>query len=103
MELFHVRTEYSRISEAIPFKRSYLLKKLIACLIKAINLGRSGDRTLGAKLIRMAEQMAENPNTVNRNLTLEVKRRIRLEGIELENYRAKKRADEREAARQRLH
>lgn len=49
----------------------------------------------------MAEQMAENPSTVNRNLTLEVKRRIRLEGVELENYRAKKRADEREAARKR--
>ncbi|MCP9265235.1 Cleavage and polyadenylation specificity factor subunit 2 [Dirofilaria immitis] len=62
---------------------------------------RSGDRTLGARLIRMAEQAAENPNgTINRNLTLEVKRRIRLEGVELENYRAKKRAEEREATRQ---
>lgn len=48
----------------------------------------------------MAEQAAENPNgTINRNLTLEVKRRIRLEGVELENYRAKKRAEEREATR----
>lgn len=48
----------------------------------------------------MAEQAAENPNgSINRNLTLEVKRRIRLEGIELENYRAKRRAEEREATR----
>ncbi|VDM96391.1 unnamed protein product [Thelazia callipaeda] len=65
--------------------------------------GRSGDRTLGARLIRMAEQAAENPTgSINRNLTLEVKRRIRLEGAELESYRAKKRAEEREATRLRL-
>lgn len=65
-------------------------------------LGRSGERTLGARLIRMAEQAAENPDgAINRNLTLEVKRRIRLDGIELENYRAKKRAEEREATRMR--
>ncbi|VDK54435.1 unnamed protein product [Anisakis simplex] len=64
--------------------------------------GRSGDRTLGSKLIRMAEQMAEKPSAMNRILTLEVKRRIRLEGNELENYRSKKREEEREAARKRL-
>lgn len=64
-------------------------------------IGRSGERTLGSKLIRMAEQIAENPATVNRNLTLEVKRRIRLEGAELESFRAKRRAEEHEAARKR--
>lgn len=47
----------------------------------------------------MAEQITENPAQVNRHLTLEVKRRIRLDGIELENYRATKRAEEREATR----
>ncbi|VDN24964.1 unnamed protein product [Gongylonema pulchrum] len=65
--------------------------------------GRSGDRTLGARLIRMAEQSAENPNgSINRNLTIEVKRRIRLDGAELKNYRAMKLAEEREATRIRL-
>lgn len=80
--------EITRISQSIGLKKHMQF------------VGRSGDRTLGARLIRMAEQAAENPNgTINRNLTLEVKRRIRLEGIELENYRAKKRAEEREATR----
>lgn len=50
----------------------------------------------------MAEQSADNMSNVNRNLTLEVKRRIRLDGVELENYRARKRAEEREATRLRF-
>ncbi|KHN82608.1 putative cleavage and polyadenylation specificity factor subunit 2 [Toxocara canis] len=84
------------------FSREIFLEWCADVRNTVIVTGRSGDRTLGAKLIRIAEQMVENPNTVNRNLTLEVKRRIRLDGIELENYRAKKRAEEREAARKRL-
>ncbi|KAM3727853.1 putative cleavage and polyadenylation specificity factor subunit [Dirofilaria immitis] len=85
------------------FSRELFLEWCTDVKNSVIVTGRSGDRTLGARLIRMAEQAAENPNgTINRNLTLEVKRRIRLEGVELENYRAKKRAEEREATRVRL-
>uniref|UniRef100_A0A0R3RWQ9 Cleavage and polyadenylation specificity factor subunit 2 n=1 Tax=Elaeophora elaphi TaxID=1147741 RepID=A0A0R3RWQ9_9BILA len=85
------------------FSRELFLEWCTDVKNSVIVTGRSGDRTLGARLIRMAEQAAENPNgTINRNLTLEVKRRIRLEGVELENYRAKKRAEEREATRIRL-
>uniref|UniRef100_A0AAF5PLK9 Cleavage and polyadenylation specificity factor subunit 2 n=1 Tax=Wuchereria bancrofti TaxID=6293 RepID=A0AAF5PLK9_WUCBA len=85
------------------FSRELFLEWCTDIKNSVIVTGRSGDRTLGARLIRMAEQTAENPNgTINRNLTLEVKRRIRLEGVELENYRAKKRAEEREATRIRL-
>lgn len=84
------------------FSRELFLEWCTDVKNTVIITGRSGERTLGSKLIRMAEQIAENPATVNRNLTLEVKRRIRLEGAELESYRAKKRAEEHEAARKRL-
>lgn len=84
------------------FSRELFLEWCTDVKNTVIVTGRSGDRTLGAKLIRIAEQLAENVTNVNRNLTLEVKRRIRLEGVELENYRAKKRAEEQEAARLRL-
>ncbi|VDK80265.1 unnamed protein product, partial [Onchocerca ochengi] len=93
----------SGLDMEIGFSRELFLEWCSDIKNSVIVTGRSGDRTLGARLIRMAEQAAENPNgAINRNLTLEVKRRIRLEGIELENYRAKKRAEEREATRIRL-
>lgn len=57
--------------------------------------GRSEQRTLGSKLIHMAT----GGSNVNRHLTLEIKRRIRLEGAELEQYRLKRREKEQEAAR----
>lgn len=60
--------------------------------------GRSEQRTLGSKLIHIAT----GGSNVNRHLTLEIKRRIRLEGAELEQYRLKRREKEQEAARIRL-
>uniref|UniRef100_A0A915AJI3 Cleavage and polyadenylation specificity factor subunit 2 n=2 Tax=Parascaris univalens TaxID=6257 RepID=A0A915AJI3_PARUN len=106
MDLLRIRSPkvvlVSGLDMECGFSREIFLEWCADVRNTVIVTGRSGDRTLGARLIHMAEQMAENPSTVNRNLTLEVKRRIRLEGVELENYRAKKRADEREAARKRL-
>ncbi|KAL3098020.1 hypothetical protein niasHT_027565 [Heterodera trifolii] len=63
--------------------------------------GRSGDRTLASKLIRIAESR-EKKRATNNMVTLEVKRRIKLEGAELEAYLMKKREKEQEAARIRL-
>jgi hypothetical protein len=56
---------------------------------------------LGTKLIRIAESR-EKKRTTNNMVTLEVKRRVRLEGVELEMYLAKKKEKEQIAARQRL-
>lgn len=63
-------------------------------------LGRSGERTLGSKLIRIADSR-EKKRATNNMITLEVKRRVRLEGYELELYLARKKEKEQEAARQR--
>uniref|UniRef100_A0A1I8BLK4 Cleavage and polyadenylation specificity factor subunit 2 n=1 Tax=Meloidogyne hapla TaxID=6305 RepID=A0A1I8BLK4_MELHA len=63
--------------------------------------GRAGDRTLCSKLIRIAESR-EKKRATNNIVTLEVKRRVRLEGAELEQYMAKKREREQEDAKQRL-
>ncbi|CAI4229272.1 unnamed protein product [Auanema sp. JU1783] len=58
---------------------------------------RSGSKTLGSRLIKMA-----TTNDSNRHIQLEIKKRIRLEGTELEMYRKMKIEREQEAARQRL-
>uniref|UniRef100_A0A914GYR1 Cleavage and polyadenylation specificity factor subunit 2 n=1 Tax=Globodera rostochiensis TaxID=31243 RepID=A0A914GYR1_GLORO len=63
--------------------------------------GRSGDRTLASKLIRIADSR-EKKRATNNMVTLGVKRRIKLEGTELEAYLTKKREKEQEAARIRL-
>uniref|UniRef100_A0A915NLU6 Cleavage and polyadenylation specificity factor subunit 2 n=2 Tax=Meloidogyne TaxID=189290 RepID=A0A915NLU6_9BILA len=63
--------------------------------------GRAGDRTLCSKLTRIAESR-EKKRATNNTVTLEVKRRVRLEGAELEQYMAKKREREQEDAKQRL-
>ncbi|GMR31083.1 hypothetical protein PMAYCL1PPCAC_01278 [Pristionchus mayeri] len=60
--------------------------------------GRSGERTLGSKLIRMAERQDRGI----RQLTLEIKRRIRLEGVELEEHRARKLHEHQEEARKKM-
>ena len=64
-------------------------------------IGRSGERTLGSKLIRIADSR-EKKRATNNMVTLEVKRRVRLEGHELEQYLARKKEKEQEAARQRF-
>ncbi|KAI6243983.1 Cleavage and polyadenylation specificity factor subunit 2 [Aphelenchoides fujianensis] len=63
--------------------------------------GRSGDRTLGSKLIRMIEAR-EQGRPISNSVNLGVKRRIRLEGAELEAYRARKRQEADIEARIRL-
>ncbi|KAF7638849.1 Cleavage and polyadenylation specificity factor subunit 2 [Meloidogyne graminicola] len=63
--------------------------------------GRTGDRTLCSKLIRIAESR-EKKRATNNTVTLEVKRRVRLEGAELEQYMIKKREREQEDAKRRL-
>jgi len=77
-----------------------LVKQYAILPVKSFNhsLGRAGDRTLSAKLIRIAEYRERKKATSN-TVTLEVKRRVRLEGVELENYRARKREKEQEIAR----
>uniref|UniRef100_A0A7I4XRG9 Cleavage and polyadenylation specificity factor subunit 2 n=3 Tax=Trichostrongylidae TaxID=6315 RepID=A0A7I4XRG9_HAECO len=63
--------------------------------------GRSSERTLCSKLIYMAECLATNART-NRIVALEVKKRVRLEGAELEAYKKKKLQEDKEEARRRL-
>ncbi|VDN38346.1 unnamed protein product, partial [Cylicostephanus goldi] len=63
--------------------------------------GRSSERTLCSKLIYMAECLANNSRT-NRIVALEVKKRVRLEGAELEAYKKKKAQKDKEEARRRL-
>lgn len=60
--------------------------------------GRSGERTLGSKLIRIAESREKKRPTTNA-IMLEIKRRVRLDGVELEIYRNRKREKEQEEAR----
>lgn len=55
-------------------------------------------RSLASKLIRMAT----GGKDVSRHLTLEIKRRIRLEGAELDAYWQRKKEEQHEAARIRL-
>uniref|UniRef100_A0A1I8ANQ7 Cleavage and polyadenylation specificity factor subunit 2 n=1 Tax=Steinernema glaseri TaxID=37863 RepID=A0A1I8ANQ7_9BILA len=63
--------------------------------------GRSGDRTLGSKLIRLAEARdADRP--MSNIIRLEVKRRVLLDGAELEAWIRRKKDEEQEAIRQRL-
>uniref|UniRef100_A0A914CJ17 Cleavage and polyadenylation specificity factor subunit 2 n=1 Tax=Acrobeloides nanus TaxID=290746 RepID=A0A914CJ17_9BILA len=63
--------------------------------------GRSGERTLGSRLIRISEAR-EKKTFINNFVTLEVKRRIRLEGQDLDEFLIKKKEKEQEAARLRL-
>ncbi|KIH66261.1 metallo-beta-lactamase domain protein [Ancylostoma duodenale] len=63
--------------------------------------GRSSERTLCSKLIYMAECLATNTRT-NRIVALEVKKRVRLEGAELEAYKKKKAQKDKEESRRRL-
>ncbi|WKX88238.1 hypothetical protein Q1695_008124 [Nippostrongylus brasiliensis] len=63
--------------------------------------GRSSERTLCSKLIYMAECLATNART-NRIVALEVKKRVRLEGAELEAYKKKKAQKDKEESRRRL-
>ncbi|VDM53348.1 unnamed protein product [Angiostrongylus costaricensis] len=60
--------------------------------------GRSSERTLCSKLIYMAECLATNSRT-NRIVALEVKKRVRLEGAELEAYKKKKAQKDKEESR----
>ena len=66
----------------------------------SIHIGRSGDWTLNSKLIRVGEAR-EKKRQGNNQGTWELKRRIRLEGAELEAYRATKNQKEQEEARSR--
>ncbi|CAD5234858.1 unnamed protein product [Bursaphelenchus xylophilus] len=59
--------------------------------------GRSSDNTLGSKLIDIV-----NKKERSHQVTLNIKKRIRLEGSELEAYKAAKKLKEQEEARQRL-
>ncbi|KAI6173353.1 Cleavage and polyadenylation specificity factor subunit 2 [Aphelenchoides besseyi] len=63
--------------------------------------GRSSERSLSSKLIRMAEAR-EQKRPVSNVVTLAVKRRIRLDGVELEAYRSRKRQEAEAEARLRL-
>ncbi|KAI1716258.1 metallo-beta-lactamase superfamily domain-containing protein [Ditylenchus destructor] len=63
--------------------------------------GRSGNRTLGSKLIRIAEAR-ERKRPINNLLSLKVKKRVPLDGLELEAYRNMKKEKEQEKARLRL-
>lgn len=63
--------------------------------------GRSSERTLCSKLIYMAECLATNSRT-NRIVALEVKKRVRLEGAELEAFKKKKAQKDKEESRKRL-
>ncbi|KAE9418622.1 hypothetical protein Angca_007999 [Angiostrongylus cantonensis] len=63
--------------------------------------GRSSERTLCSKLIYMAECLATNSRT-NRIVALEVKKRVRLEGAELEAYKKKKAQKDKEESRRRM-
>ncbi|KAI6205525.1 Cleavage and polyadenylation specificity factor subunit 2 [Aphelenchoides besseyi] len=63
--------------------------------------GRSSERSLSSKLIRMAEAR-EQKRPVSNVVTLAVKRRIRLDGAELEAYRSRKRQEAEAEARLRL-
>ncbi|CAD5228967.1 unnamed protein product [Bursaphelenchus okinawaensis] len=63
-----------------------------------IMTGRASDDTLGSKLIDISRQK----DKVNQTVTLEIKKRIRLEGSELEAYKAAKKLQEQDEARQRL-
>ncbi|KAH7697660.1 hypothetical protein AAVH_35256 [Aphelenchoides avenae] len=63
--------------------------------------GRTGERTLGSRLIRLADSR-ERKRPVNNNVQLEIKRRVPLEGRELEEWRLRKKEKEQEQARLRL-
>lgn len=58
---------------------------------------RAPDNTLGHRLVTIA--MAKDQRNVNRALTLEIKRRIRLEGAELDEYWRQKKEKDQQAAR----
>lgn len=60
--------------------------------------GRSTDGTLGAKLIKIAE-FREAKKSCSSSLALEVKQRVKLDGVELAAYFEKKRAEYEEAKR----
>jgi cleavage and polyadenylation specificity factor subunit 2 len=63
--------------------------------------GRSNEQSLGSKLIQMAEARDQRKPTSN-VVSLMVKRRIRLEGAELEAYRVMKKKQEEEETQKRL-
>ncbi|TKR72525.1 hypothetical protein L596_019958 [Steinernema carpocapsae] len=63
--------------------------------------GRSGERTLASKLKQMVDDR-ENGLTPRTAIKLEIKRRVYLDGAELEAWVRKKKEEEQEAMRQRL-
>lgn len=76
---------------------AFLLSNEQPCKTTVI-LGRSNERSLGSKLIRMSDARDQRKPTSN-TVTLTVKRRIRLEGAELESYRTIKKQKEEEEAK----
>ncbi|KAI6191554.1 Cleavage and polyadenylation specificity factor subunit 2 [Aphelenchoides bicaudatus] len=83
------------------FSRELFLEWCTDSKNSIIITGRSNERSLGSKLIRMAEAREQRMATSNA-VKLTVKRRIRLEGAELEVYRARKKEQEEAEAKLRL-
>uniref|UniRef100_A0A915EET8 Cleavage and polyadenylation specificity factor subunit 2 n=1 Tax=Ditylenchus dipsaci TaxID=166011 RepID=A0A915EET8_9BILA len=83
------------------FSRELFLKWCSDTKNMVIVTGRSGDRTLGSRLIRIADAR-EKKRPISNSITLEVKKRVPLDGTKLEEFRSRKKAKEQDAARQRL-
>lgn len=88
----------SDISMECGFSRELFLEWCSDTKNTIILTGRSGERTLGSNLIRMSEREGGGVKT----LKLEIKRRIRLEGAELEEHRARRLAEHQEEARKKM-
>ncbi|GMT37670.1 hypothetical protein PFISCL1PPCAC_28967 [Pristionchus fissidentatus] len=91
----------SDLSMECGFSRELFLEWCSDTKNTIILTGRSGERTLGSKLIRMAERMERGAH-MSKQLTLEIKRRIRLEGAELEDHRARRLHEHQEEARKKM-
>ncbi|KAF8385948.1 cpsf-2 [Pristionchus pacificus] len=88
----------SDISMECGFSRDLFLEWCSDTKNTIILTGRSGERTLGSKLIRMAQGQQRGKSS----LVLEIKRRIRLEGAELEEHRARRLHEHQEEARKKM-
>ncbi|GMT08469.1 hypothetical protein PENTCL1PPCAC_30643, partial [Pristionchus entomophagus] len=109
VQLCHTHAEVSRIrspkvvlcsdlSMESGFSRELFLEWCSDVKNTIILTGRSGERTLGSKLIRMAR----GGGILSKQITLEIKRRMRLEGLELEEYRARRLHEHQEEARKKM-
>jgi cleavage and polyadenylation specificity factor subunit 2 len=82
------------------FSRELFLDWCIDTRNMCIITGRSSDSSLGSKLIKMAE-LRDAKKPCNNTIALEIKQRVKLDGLELAAFFEKRKAEHEEAKRKR--